>query len=200
MNIPAQNQKLFLKLRSTRECLWLRHGKPGYALDGFELTEQAGAYGLAVHEHDDFHTDMPIALVNALPDFWQAEFFGESEPIGAFLHVEADQYPALVAWLQRRVRSPKLYLYFNYDVPGVDQMARFLAAVPEAQVYLPHDLDAVWQAHGKINMFDPMGFERVKKSLQVSHPAIQALVRLMSKSQTAMRLESLVMTAKAEGW
>lgn len=200
MIIPAQNQKLFLKLRSTRDCLWLRHSKPGYALDGFELTEQAGAYGLAVQSSDDLYTDMPIALVNTLSDFWQAEFFGETEPIGAFVHVEPDQYPDLVAWLQRCVRAPKLYLFFNYDAAGLDQMARFLAAVPEAQVYLPHNLNEAWDAHSRINLFDPLQFERVKKGINVNHSAVETIVRLMTKTQKAMRLESLVLTAKLENW
>ncbi len=201
MAVEAQNQRLFLKLRSVRDCLWLRHDRVGYSLDGLELSLQAGAYALGVTANDDFYTDMPLALVSRLDDFWQAEFFGETEPIGAFIHVEPADYSALINWLQRKVRTPKLYLYFNYDAVSLGQMSYLLSMVPEAQVFLPSgNLDAVWQAHGKINLFDPLAFERVKREIPMDNRAMQSVLAMMTKTQRGLQLSSLVMAAKAEEW
>ena len=176
----------------------MRHGKVGYCLDGFELTEQSGAYALGVMADDDWYTDQPIALVSSLECFWGAEYLGEHEPIGAFVHVDEEAFPRLVEWLQRGRRTPKLYLYFDFDTYGLQKMDSIIRWVPEAQVFLPHNFKNVWRDHAQLSHFNPEHFDGLKKNLALHNPAVQAVFNAIAQSGAGMKLDSLVLAEKNE--
>jgi hypothetical protein len=136
--------------------------------------------------------------VASLADFWSAEFLGQQEPIGGYIHVEPENYQQLVSWLQRAKRTPKLYLYFDFDTFGVEQMDRFISWVPEAQVFLPYNFSCVWEEHARINHFNPNHFESIRSVLQLQRPAVQSVFRAISKSRSGMKLEALLLAEKEE--
>lgn len=198
MGVARANQPMLLAMRSRRECHWYRYGRAGYSVDAYDLTEQCGLFSLGVIEGDDWYTDQPIALVGSERDFWIAEFLGENEPIGAYIFVDKANERRLISWLQSKQRAPKLYLYFNFDSHGVLAADQFISQVPEADFFLPADIASIWEKHSKMNLFNPEHFERVRDGLKQQNPAVQQIVGLMSRTKTALPLESLALTAKAE--
>lgn len=191
-------QPMILSIRSSRACYWHRYGRAGYSLDSFDLTEQCGVMGLAVQENDDWHSDQPIALIGNEQDFWRAEFLGENEPIGAYLYVDQVHLPRLIRWLQSKQRTPRLYLYFNFDSYGMATADQIINQIPEADLFLPVGIDDVWERHAKINYLDPQHFDKVRGNLNLHCNGVRKVVALIIKTQMALPLQALTLTAKLD--
>lgn len=198
MGVGTALQPMNLAIRSSRACDWHRYGRAGYSLDSFDLTEQCGVMALGILENDDWHTDQPIALIGSEQDFWRAEFLGENEPIGAYLYVDQVHLPRLIRWLQGKQRAPRLYLYFNFDSYGMAAADQILNQIPEAELFLPAGLQEVWSRHAKINYLDPRHFDQVRGSLKLHSEKVRQVIALMVKTQAALPLQALALTAKEE--
>lgn len=187
-----------ITLRAMRHCVWHRQDRPGYGLDVYELTEQCGLAALLAQPSDAWYTDVPVALICNEAAFLQAEYLGEGEPVSGFLFVEKSSYPELVVWLQKRLRAPRLYLYCDFDSHGLALADHIISQVPEAILYVPHDIETVWPKYGRVQRYDPQHFDSVKSKLQLCSPELQRVARLIHQYKTGLPLETLTILEKDE--
>lgn len=189
---------MVLSLRGFRHSLWHRASRPGYDLDIFDLTEQAGMAAIAIQPDDDWYTDMPIALIGSADEFWKAEFLGEPEPISSFIFVDKDRQADLIAWLTKQQRAPRIYLYFDFDTYGLEAADNLVNKVAEATFYVPADLERNWPQLARPQQFNPIHFAASMPGLRLSSPGLQAVARLIKQYQSGIPLRALALTEKED--
>lgn len=175
----------------------MRESRPGHSLDVAALTEECGLAALKLNPDDDWTCGQTIGLMLNAQAFWQAEHLPTAEPIASFALVAPDDLAEVILWLQARSRAPRICLFTDYSVEGLEQASKLLEAAPEATYYLAPNFREAWGALGDYRAFDPLRFDLIRARINVRHPSLLAVTRELHQRATGLRLDALTRLPEA---
>jgi hypothetical protein len=171
--------------KASAQVMLLR-GQGAIWLDGgaheIELGYPTDRFGCFAAVQPRLHTLRPCCIVENLDCFMRAE-----EVLGpgmVFIHpygrLGKDSLPGL--------RAEALWHFGDYDFTGLNDYLNLKAQYPQAQLYVPEDLEALWRKFSK-----PLKAEAVpSRQVQASRlPEVQRVMALLSATQRFLEQQVL---------
>ena len=195
-NAKRSEHKYYL-LNAWKPCEWFHLENPEQTLDLYQACQFSGPVSLTFHPEDDLACDQPLALLDNIEPLHHLEQMTGREHFGCALFYHGNLSESLLRWLTTHRRAPEIWLFPDYDYVGLTNYLRIKDALPDAQLFVPDDLEERLRDQNQgctqriEDQYKKIDMERLNTS---NSPQVKRVMSILKDTGKGLSQESLLIS------